>query len=74
MSNLLHFWPPPVFETFKPRHHSEHRAGGGGGPRHPEPCCVPENMSSLSILFFDEDKNVVLKVYPNMTVDSCACR
>ncbi|KAI4898402.1 hypothetical protein NFI96_016768 [Prochilodus magdalenae] len=40
----------------------------------PEPCCVPEKMSSLSILFFDEDKNVVLKVYPNMTVDSCACR
>ncbi|XP_024270863.1 bone morphogenetic protein 3 isoform X1 [Oncorhynchus tshawytscha] len=40
----------------------------------PEPCCVPDKMSSLSILFFDEDKNVVLKVYPNMTVDSCACR
>ena len=40
----------------------------------PEPCCVPEKMSSLSILFFDENKNVVLKVYPNMTVDSCACR
>uniref|UniRef100_A0A4W5KKJ7 Bone morphogenetic protein 3 n=1 Tax=Hucho hucho TaxID=62062 RepID=A0A4W5KKJ7_9TELE len=40
----------------------------------PEPCCVPEKMASLSILFFDEDKNVVLKVYPNMTVDSCACR
>ncbi|XP_062874126.1 bone morphogenetic protein 3 [Trichomycterus rosablanca] len=40
----------------------------------PEPCCVPEKMSPLSILFLDEDKNVVLKVYPNMTVDSCACR
>uniref|UniRef100_A0A098M0A2 Bone morphogenetic protein 3 n=1 Tax=Hypsiglena sp. JMG-2014 TaxID=1550645 RepID=A0A098M0A2_9SAUR len=40
----------------------------------PEPCCVPDKMSSLSILFFDENKNVVLKVYPNMTVESCACR
>ncbi|KAM9026032.1 LOW QUALITY PROTEIN: cyclin-dependent kinase-like 2 [Ara ararauna] len=30
-------------------------------------------MSSLSILFFDENKNVVLKVYPSMTVESCAC-
>ncbi|XP_009466935.1 PREDICTED: bone morphogenetic protein 3 [Nipponia nippon] len=39
-----------------------------------EPCCVPDKMSSLSILFFDENKNVVLKVYPNMTVESCACR
>ncbi|KAM9775602.1 bone morphogenetic protein 3 [Neosynchiropus ocellatus] len=40
----------------------------------PEPCCVPERMAPLSILFFDQDKNVVLKVYPNMTVESCACR
>nr|XP_060635326.1 bone morphogenetic protein 3 [Anolis sagrei ordinatus] len=40
----------------------------------PEPCCVPDKMSSLSILFFDENMNVVLKVYPNMTVESCACR
>ncbi|KAJ7327195.1 hypothetical protein JRQ81_016954 [Phrynocephalus forsythii] len=40
----------------------------------PEPCCVPDKMTSLSILFFDENKNVVLKVYPNMTVESCACR
>uniref|UniRef100_A0A8C9VJ90 Bone morphogenetic protein 3 n=1 Tax=Scleropages formosus TaxID=113540 RepID=A0A8C9VJ90_SCLFO len=43
-------------------------------PGIPEPCCVPEAMSPLSILFFDQDKNVVLKVYPNMTVDSCVCR
>ncbi|PKU41997.1 bone morphogenetic protein 3 [Limosa lapponica baueri] len=43
-------------------------------PGIPEPCCVPDKMSSLSILFFDENKNVVLKVYPNMTVESCACR
>ncbi len=41
MSNLLHFWPPPVFETFKPRHYSEHRAGGGGGPRHPRALLCP---------------------------------
>ncbi|XP_042325900.1 bone morphogenetic protein 3 [Sceloporus undulatus] len=40
----------------------------------PEPCCVPDKMSSLSILFLDENHNVVLKVYPNMTVESCACR
>ncbi|XP_002735398.1 growth/differentiation factor 10 [Saccoglossus kowalevskii] len=40
----------------------------------PPPCCVPDKLSPLSILYFDESRNVVLKVYPNMVVDTCACR
>nr|XP_006630374.1 PREDICTED: growth/differentiation factor 10 isoform X1 [Lepisosteus oculatus] len=40
----------------------------------PEPCCVPDKMNSLSVLFLDENKNVVLKIYPNMSVETCACR
>ncbi|KYO25164.1 growth/differentiation factor 10 [Alligator mississippiensis] len=43
-------------------------------PGIPEPCCVPDKMNSLSVLFLDENKNVVLKVYPNMSVETCACR
>ncbi|KAM8924595.1 growth/differentiation factor 10 [Pelodytes ibericus] len=43
-------------------------------PGVPEPCCTPERMNSLSILFLDESRNVVLKVYPNMSVESCTCR
>uniref|UniRef100_A0A1A8ETG3 Growth differentiation factor 10b n=1 Tax=Nothobranchius korthausae TaxID=1143690 RepID=A0A1A8ETG3_9TELE len=43
-------------------------------PGVPEPCCVPDKMSPLSVLFLDPDRNVVLKVYPGMSVDSCACR
>ncbi|NXU53641.1 GDF10 factor, partial [Turnix velox] len=43
-------------------------------PGIPEPCCVPDKMSSLSVLFLDENKNVVLKVYPNMSVETCACQ
>ncbi|XP_077107257.1 growth/differentiation factor 10 [Ranitomeya variabilis] len=43
-------------------------------PGVPEPCCTPERMSSLSVLFLDEGRNVVLKVYPNMSVESCSCR
>uniref|UniRef100_A0A8C3GQZ4 Bone morphogenetic protein 3 n=1 Tax=Cairina moschata TaxID=8855 RepID=A0A8C3GQZ4_CAIMO len=43
-------------------------------PGIPEPCCVPDKMSSLSVLFLDENKNVVLKVYPSMSVETCACR
>ncbi|NWH76835.1 BMP3 protein, partial [Piaya cayana] len=67
----------PIPKTLKPSNHATIQSivrAVGVIPGIPEPCCVPEKMSSLSILFFDENKNVVLKVYPNMTVDSCACR
>ncbi|KAG9261705.1 bone morphogenetic protein 3 [Astyanax mexicanus] len=67
----------PMPKSLKPSNHATIQSivrAVGVVPGIPEPCCVPEKMSSLSILFFDEDKNVVLKVYPNMTVDSCACR
>ncbi|KAH9495441.1 Bone morphogenetic protein 3 [Bulinus truncatus] len=40
----------------------------------PAPCCVPDIMSSITLLYFDEDRNVVLKNYPGMSVESCACR
>uniref|UniRef100_A0A8C6SWN5 Growth/differentiation factor 10 n=1 Tax=Neogobius melanostomus TaxID=47308 RepID=A0A8C6SWN5_9GOBI len=40
----------------------------------PEPCCVPEKMSPLPVLYQDEAKNPVLKIYPNMSVQSCSCR
>uniref|UniRef100_A0ACB8F8S5 Uncharacterized protein n=2 Tax=Sphaerodactylus townsendi TaxID=933632 RepID=A0ACB8F8S5_9SAUR len=43
-------------------------------PGIPEPGCVPNTMNSLAILFLDQSDNVVLKVYPNMSVNSCACR
>ncbi|XP_049710897.1 growth/differentiation factor 10 [Elephas maximus indicus] len=43
-------------------------------PGIPEPCCIPDKMNSLGVLFLDENQNVVLKVYPNMSVETCACR
>ncbi|XP_038123105.1 growth/differentiation factor 10b [Cyprinodon tularosa] len=43
-------------------------------PGVPEPCCVPDKMSPLSVLFLDPDRNLVLKVYPGMSVDTCGCR
>ncbi|KAM6954120.1 bone morphogenetic protein 3 [Aplochiton taeniatus] len=67
----------PMPKGLKPSNHATIQSivrAVGVIPGIPEPCCVPDKMSSLSILFFDEDRNVVLKVYPNMTVDSCACR
>ncbi|XP_064164545.1 bone morphogenetic protein 3-like [Anguilla rostrata] len=67
----------PMPKSVKPSNHATIQSivrAVGVVPGIPEPCCVPEKMSSLSILFFDENANVVLKVYPNMTVDSCACQ
>uniref|UniRef100_A0A4W5LR56 Growth/differentiation factor 10 n=1 Tax=Hucho hucho TaxID=62062 RepID=A0A4W5LR56_9TELE len=43
-------------------------------PGVPEPCCVPEKMSPLGVLYQDEGGNLVLKVYPGMSVESCSCR
>ncbi|XP_037069297.1 growth/differentiation factor 10-like [Pollicipes pollicipes] len=48
-------------------------ADGAGGV--PGPCCVPDAMDSLTLLYFDETRqNVVLKNYPKMVVKSCSCR
>jgi hypothetical protein len=39
------------------------------------PCCVPVNLSSISILYHDEERDgVVLKSYADMAVVSCGCR
>lgn len=43
-------------------------------PGVPESCCVPDKMSPLAVLFLDPDRNMVLKIYPGMSVDTCACR
>ncbi|XP_077108850.1 protein DVR-1-like [Ranitomeya variabilis] len=40
----------------------------------PLPCCVPTKMSPISMLFYDNNDNVVLKHYENMSVDECGCR
>ncbi|KRZ32505.1 Bone morphogenetic protein 3, partial [Trichinella pseudospiralis] len=45
----------------------------GYQPKVPQVCCSPDKMDSLTLLYFDEDQNVVLKTYPKMTVISCGC-
>ncbi|KAK2822650.1 hypothetical protein Q5P01_022715 [Channa striata] len=37
------------------------------------PCCVPDNLSSINLLYFDDDENVVLKQYNDMVAGSCGC-
>ncbi|KAG5850803.1 anti-dorsalizing morphogenic protein isoform X1 [Anguilla anguilla] len=37
------------------------------------PCCVPDKLFSINLLYFDDDENVVLKQYDDMVAGSCGC-
>ncbi|MEE6487863.1 hypothetical protein FKM82_015062 [Ascaphus truei] len=40
----------------------------------PQPCCVPIKLSPISMLYYDNDDNVVLRHYEDMSVDECGCK
>ncbi|KAM3860022.1 growth/differentiation factor 10 [Diretmus argenteus] len=67
----------PIPKVVRPSNHATIQSivrAVGIVPGVPEPCCVPDKMSPLSVLFLDPNRNMVLKVYPDMSVDTCACR
>ncbi|XP_043910691.1 bone morphogenetic protein 2-like, partial [Protopterus annectens] len=37
------------------------------------PCCVPDKLFSINLLYFDDDGNVVLRQYDDMVAGSCGC-
>lgn len=37
------------------------------------PCCVPDKLFSINLLYFDDYENVVLKQYDDMVAGSCGC-
>ncbi|XP_056286661.1 bone morphogenetic protein 2-like [Pseudoliparis swirei] len=49
--------------------HALRLAGGEVGA----PCCVPDRLQSISLLYFDDEENVVLKQYDDMVALSCGC-
>ncbi|KAL3983199.1 Transforming growth factor beta like domain family protein [Acanthocheilonema viteae] len=68
--------PFPLKQDVNPSNHAIvqsiiHRLGLN--PYVPDVCCAPDKMDSLTLLYYDEMDNVVLKNYPRMTVTSCAC-
>ncbi|MED6231958.1 Protein DVR-1 [Ataeniobius toweri] len=40
----------------------------------PQPSCVPIRLSPISMLYYDNNDNVVLRHYQDMVVDECGCR
>ncbi|XP_055329569.1 bone morphogenetic protein 2-like [Paramacrobiotus metropolitanus] len=40
----------------------------------PQVCCIPTELSPISLLYLDEHEKVVLKNYQDMVVEGCGCR
>ncbi|KAK9870584.1 hypothetical protein WA026_008147 [Henosepilachna vigintioctopunctata] len=41
--------------------------------RYPKPCCAPTKLTPVSVLYFLDDTNVILKKFKKMVVKSCGC-
>ncbi|XP_030630900.1 growth/differentiation factor 10 [Chanos chanos] len=67
----------PISKVGRPSNHATIQSivrAVGIVPGVPEPCCVPDKMSPLPVLYLDTSKNMVVKVYHSMSVETCACR
>ncbi|XP_042866558.1 bone morphogenetic protein 2-like isoform X2 [Penaeus japonicus] len=42
--------------------------------RVPKACCVPTELSPISMLYLDDDERFVLKNHQDMVVEACGCR
>lgn len=40
----------------------------------PKACCVPTDLSPISLLYLDDHERVILKNYQDMVVEGCGCR
>lgn len=68
---------PPLRQEQLPTNHATiqaivHKMGLVKGVE--RPCCVPTKLLNTSILFYDDNENVVLKMYEDMVADRCGCR
>jgi len=68
--------PFPLGENMRPTNHATVQSiinalklSEGVG----SPCCVPDKLYSINLLYFDDDENVVLKQYDDMVAGSCGC-
>lgn len=67
----------PLPKVLRPSNHAALQSivrAVGIVPEVPEPCCVPETTSPLPVLSLDPRGDLLLKVYPGMSVDSCSCQ
>nr|CAB3225887.1 ADMP [Phallusia mammillata] len=68
----------PLGQNLKPSNHATvqsimHTLGLGGQPVD-MPCCTPDQLYDINLLYFDHNDYVVLRRYKDMVAASCACR
>lgn len=39
----------------------------------PKPCCAPQKLEQMTVVYHDEDNRVILRKYKEMVVRSCGC-
>ncbi|KAG1712239.1 Bone morphogenetic protein 7 [Nymphon striatum] len=68
--------PFPLGQNLKPTNHATVQSivrGLGLTDGVTAPCCVPNKLYSISLLYYDDHGNVVLKQYDDMVAGSCGC-
>ncbi|XP_013928051.1 PREDICTED: bone morphogenetic protein 7-like [Thamnophis sirtalis] len=66
----------PLGQSMRPTNHATVQSIMHALKLNPEvhtPCCVPDKLFSINLLYFDDDETVVLKQYDGMVADSCGC-
>lgn len=68
----------PLGQHLNPSNHATvqsimHTLGLGNQPVE-MPCCAPDKLYDINLLYFDQNDYVVLRRYKNMVAASCACR
>lgn len=68
--------PFPLSEHFNSTNHAivQNLVSSTNPARVPKACCVPTDLSPISMLYLDEENKVVLKNYQEMAVIGCGCR
>ena len=62
---------PFVFQPEYPHTHLVQQSNinpSSGGP-----CCNPSKMSSISLLYYNDEENIVYGTLPKMVADVCSC-
>lgn len=64
---------PMVFLQKYPHTHLAQLTNKSGAYPGTGPCCAPRKLSAISMLYFDQDLNIIYGLLPGMVVDRCGC-
>ena len=59
--------------VFLPKHPHTHIVQLANPKGSTGPCCAPRKLSSISMLYFDDQSNIIYGLLPGMVVELCGC-